>query len=162
MPWFGLLRLEPKCHMWHASFAVYDFNLRPPCWKCLVFSALHPRVSISMPLYTSLFQLHGEHGETIAWMAGRPPPWCHSFAATAKPNRFGEGRGSKIKAWHQVIETIPYTSGKKIRSSHTLCWKRNHPVPLPGVAGKWCHFTFTEAFSRTDSQARGYKVWNSY
>lgn len=54
-----------------------------------------------------------EHGETIAWMAGRPPPWCHSFAATAKPDRFGEGWGSKIKAWHQVIETIPYTSGKK-------------------------------------------------
>lgn len=66
-----------------------------------------------MPLYMSLFQLPGEHGETIAWMAGRPPPWCPSFATTAKPNMFGERRSSKIKAWHQVIETIPYTSGKK-------------------------------------------------
>ena len=54
----------------------------------MLFRALHPGISISILLYVSLCQLHGEHGETIAWMARRAPLWFHPFTGTAKPNRF--------------------------------------------------------------------------
>lgn len=54
----------------------------------MLFRALHPSISTSILLYVSLCQLHGEHGETIAWMAGSPPPWFHPFTGVAKPNRF--------------------------------------------------------------------------
>jgi hypothetical protein len=84
----GLLRLEPKCHMWHTSFKIYYFNLRPPCLKFMLFGVSHPSISIFILLYMSLCQLHGELGETITWMAGWLPLWFCSFAGTAKPNRF--------------------------------------------------------------------------
>lgn len=54
----------------------------------------------------------------------------------ALPNPIDSRECSKIKAWHQVIKAIPYTSGRKPHLVTLSAEKRNHPMLLPGVAGK--------------------------
>lgn len=125
--------------------------------QCLASS-----ISISILSYVSLCQLHGEHGKTIAWMAGRPPPWFHFFAGTAKPNRLEWGRASKIKEWHQVIETILYTSGTNpnlvtlsAEKEIIPCYRLELQESNSGVI---LLLQKHLAFSQTDSKACDYKV----
>lgn len=59
-----------------------------------------------------LCHLYGEYNWE-GWKA--PIQWFYSFAVAAKYNTFVHVCvwGSKMKPWHWVIETIPYTSGGK-------------------------------------------------
>ena len=91
-------------------------------------------------------------------MAGRPPPWFHSFAGTAKP--IDLGGGSTIKAWHQVIATIPYTSGKNPNPVTLFAEKGIIPCYCLELQGSGVILCLQKclAFSWTCSKACGYKV----
>lgn len=87
------------------------------------------------------------------------------------PNPIGSigcvcGGPSKIKAWHQVIETIPYTSGKKPNLVIFSAEKEIIPCCCPELqeskSSVILHLQKRLAFSWTDSKACDYKVWNFY
>lgn len=100
--------------MWHTSFRVYYFNLRPLCLKLTLFGASHHSTSISLLFHVCLCQLHGEHGETIAQRAMPHRPHFHSVVGTAK----GLWRCSKMKAWHQEIDTISQKPEKETKNNN--------------------------------------------
>lgn len=72
---------------------------------------------------------------SLGWLEG-PLLGFTFLLELPNPIVWSGGRASKIKAWHQVIETILYTSGTKPNLVTLSAEKKNHPVLLLGVAGK--------------------------
>lgn len=126
--------------MWHASFKVYYFNLRPLCLKSMPFCALHCGTSIfiiitlvSTPTPRWARWNHGLDGYLL------PPSHFYSVAGTAELSGFME----VLKDWHMAPGNWNHfqniwekTKTKKNKTNLVPLLKEKSPYDIAGVYRK--------------------------
>lgn len=114
----GLLHLELNvaCGTHHLKFIILTLDLF--AWNRCRFVPCTAAQAFLLLLHLCLHQLHGEHGETMAWTAICCP--LHIFTLLQELLSWVDSwRCSKTDTWHLVIETISKTSGKKQKPKKT-------------------------------------------
>lgn len=131
--------------MWHTSFKVYYFNLRPLCLKLMQFGVC--TVAQGLLYYYTRVCANSRVSVVKPWFA-----WLCAFTffvlLQELPSWMDSWRCSKMEVWLLVIETISKTSGKKPKNK-----KQNQSSPttekeitlwqLLGSTGKQTKFQCT-------------------
>ena len=158
--------------MWHTSFKVYYFNLRPLRLKLMPLGALYCGTSNFVLLHVCLCQLHGEHGEAMVGMAMCSPHLVfYSVAGSAELNEFMEvlkDGGMAPGKWNHsknIWDKTKPKPKKQNRSSPTAekeltprhCWhlQESKRTSVVHSQNQWTYLW-------VDARACDYKEWDSY